>query len=155
MGRVLGDRSVLYKYLNPNLLAVVTAAASGVEGSSAEHHSSQSITLYLIDVVAGRIVHSATHRRCSEPVSLAHSEHWVVVSVSVYSPHPISFVIPSPLVFPPDIFGFLSHRYFTLFHHRHSIPLEALLTFLGGSCFESYFLLRIGLNANTATVYVD
>ncbi|CAH8440658.1 unnamed protein product [Heterobilharzia americana] len=53
VGRVLGDRSVLYKYLNPNLIAVLTT-------------------------VAGRILHSAVHRRCSEPISLVHSENWVI-----------------------------------------------------------------------------
>ncbi|VDP85667.1 unnamed protein product [Echinostoma caproni] len=73
VGRVLGDRSVLYKYLNPNLIAVVTAGGD----VSAQTNS---IAVYLIDVVAGRILYSASHRRCSEPVSLVHSENWIVVS---------------------------------------------------------------------------
>ncbi|KAF5399731.1 hypothetical protein PHET_07178, partial [Paragonimus heterotremus] len=73
VGRVLGDRSVLYKYLNPNLLAVLTAGGDVALQTNA-------VILYLIDVVAGRIVYSATHRRCTEPVNLVHSENWIVVS---------------------------------------------------------------------------
>lgn len=40
-GRVLGDRSVLYKYLNPNLVVVVT---EGEEASSPT--SSKGVALY-------------------------------------------------------------------------------------------------------------
>ncbi|CAH8442657.1 unnamed protein product [Heterobilharzia americana] len=71
VGRVLGDRSVLYKYLNPNLIAVLTTG--GHIGNQ-----TNTVMLYLIDVVAGRILHSAVHRRCSEPISLVHSENWVI-----------------------------------------------------------------------------
>ncbi|GAA52193.1 hypothetical protein CLF_107492 [Clonorchis sinensis] len=71
VGRVLGDRSVLYKYLNPNLIAVVTAGGSVASQTN-------SIAVYLIDVVVGRIVYSAINARCSEPVNLVHSENWIV-----------------------------------------------------------------------------
>ncbi|CAH8825216.1 unnamed protein product [Trichobilharzia szidati] len=71
VGRVLGDRSVLYKYLNPNLIAVVTT------GGHVSNHTN-TVMIYLIDVVVGRILYSAVHRRCSEPVSLVHSENWIV-----------------------------------------------------------------------------
>ncbi|CAH8507627.1 unnamed protein product [Dicrocoelium dendriticum] len=71
VGRVLGDRSVLYKYLNPNLLAVITAGGDVAAQTN-------SVMLYLIDVVLGRVLHSAVHRRCSEPVNLIHSENWIV-----------------------------------------------------------------------------
>ncbi|TGZ65078.1 hypothetical protein CRM22_006038 [Opisthorchis felineus] len=71
VGRVLGDRSVLYKYLNPNLIAVVTAGGSVASQTN-------SIAVYLIDVVVGRIVYSAINGRCSEPVNLVHSENWIV-----------------------------------------------------------------------------
>ena len=48
IGRVLGDRSVLYKYLNPNLLviAVTTPAKS-------------TLTIYLLDNVSGQIVYES------------------------------------------------------------------------------------------------
>ncbi|OON19957.1 hypothetical protein X801_04166 [Opisthorchis viverrini] len=71
VGRVLGDRSVLYKYLNPNLIAVVTAGGSVASQTN-------SVAVYLIDVVVGRIVYSAVNARCSEPVNLVHSENWIV-----------------------------------------------------------------------------
>ncbi|CAI2722726.1 unnamed protein product [Schistosoma spindalis] len=71
VGRVLGDRSVLYKYLNPNLIAVLT-----IGGDISSH--TNTLIIYLIDVVAGRILHSAVHRRCSEPISLVHSENWII-----------------------------------------------------------------------------
>ncbi|CAL8071729.1 unnamed protein product [Calicophoron daubneyi] len=76
-GRVLGDRSVLYKYLNPNLIAVLTAG-----GDSAAQ--TNSINVYLIDVVVGRILYSATHHRCGGPVSLVHSENWIVYTYYNY-----------------------------------------------------------------------
>ena len=43
-GRVLGDRRVLYKYLNPNLMAVVTRSPSA---------SKPAIHILLIDSVTG------------------------------------------------------------------------------------------------------
>ncbi len=75
IGRVLGDRNVLYKYVNPNLLAVMTAGQSTLEKGI------DTVSLYLIDVVVGRIIHSTLHRRASEPASLVVSENWVLVSI--------------------------------------------------------------------------
>lgn len=48
MGRILGNRSVLYKYLNPNIIAVLTKTTS-------------SIQVYLIDSVSGSIRYKASH----------------------------------------------------------------------------------------------
>ncbi|XP_063965131.1 ER membrane protein complex subunit 1-like [Lytechinus pictus] len=69
-GRVLGDRSVLYKYLNPNLVAVVT---EGEEIGSKPH-----ISIYLIDVITGAIIFSADHKKVQGPVHIVHTENWVV-----------------------------------------------------------------------------
>ncbi|TNN76530.1 ER membrane protein complex subunit 1 [Liparis tanakae] len=70
-GRVMGDRSVLYKYLNPNLLAVVT--------ESTDLHPERSfIGILLIDGVTGRIIHEAVQRKTKGPVHVVHSENWVV-----------------------------------------------------------------------------
>ena len=44
VGRVLGDHSVLYKYLNPNLIAFMTQQGSGTKGTS---------FVYLVDGVTG------------------------------------------------------------------------------------------------------
>ncbi|KAJ2828065.1 hypothetical protein IWW50_001574 [Coemansia erecta] len=48
-GRVLGDRSVLYKYINPHLGVLATRRADG------------GIGVYLIDRVSGRLLHAAEH----------------------------------------------------------------------------------------------
>uniref|UniRef100_A0AAQ5XZG1 ER membrane protein complex subunit 1 n=1 Tax=Amphiprion ocellaris TaxID=80972 RepID=A0AAQ5XZG1_AMPOC len=70
-GRVMGDRSVLYKYLNPNLLAVVTE-------STDLHQERSFIGILLIDGVTGRIIHEAIQRKARGPVHVVHSENWVV-----------------------------------------------------------------------------
>uniref|UniRef100_A0A8D3DMV6 ER membrane protein complex subunit 1 n=1 Tax=Scophthalmus maximus TaxID=52904 RepID=A0A8D3DMV6_SCOMX len=70
-GRVMGDRSVLYKYLNPNLLAVVTE-------STDLHQERSFIGITLIDGVTGRIFHNAVQRKARGPVHVVHSENWVV-----------------------------------------------------------------------------
>lgn len=90
-GRVLGDRSVLYKYVNPNLVAVITQgyhpscectfhilSSSIVESFVMVNLLSAVLNLHLIDVVTGSIIHSTTHRRAKEPVHLVHSENWVI-----------------------------------------------------------------------------
>lgn len=71
-GRVLGDRSVLYKYINPNLVAVVT------EGVGAAHKNT--LNLYLLDVVSGAMIFSIVHKRVRGPFHIVHSENWLVYS---------------------------------------------------------------------------
>ncbi|XP_046405220.1 ER membrane protein complex subunit 1 isoform X2 [Ischnura elegans] len=71
-GRVLADRSVLYKYINPNLVAFISQGVDPVH----KHF----LNLYLIDVVSGTIVFSLTHKRAKGPVHILHSENWVVYS---------------------------------------------------------------------------
>ena len=44
VGRVLGDHTVLYKYLNPNLVALMTVQGEGAKGS---------LFVYIIDAVTG------------------------------------------------------------------------------------------------------
>uniref|UniRef100_A0A8D2CKX1 ER membrane protein complex subunit 1 n=1 Tax=Sciurus vulgaris TaxID=55149 RepID=A0A8D2CKX1_SCIVU len=70
-GRVMGDRSVLYKSLNPNLLAVVTESVD-------VHHERTFIGIFLIDGVTGRIIHSSVQKKAKGPVHIVHSENWVV-----------------------------------------------------------------------------
>ncbi|GFT10422.1 ER membrane protein complex subunit 1 [Nephila pilipes] len=71
-GRVMGDRSVLYKYLNPNLAAIFTEGNDSIQKSFCN--------VYLIDVVTGLIVYSASHKRCKSPVHVVHSENWIIYS---------------------------------------------------------------------------
>ncbi|CAL1605772.1 unnamed protein product [Knipowitschia caucasica] len=70
-GRVMGDRSVLYKYLNPNLLALVTE-------STDQHQERSFVGIFLIDGITGRIIHEAVQRKARGPVHIVHSENWVV-----------------------------------------------------------------------------
>ena len=54
-GRVMADRSVLFKYINPNL-AFVLAEGQDTTGKGF-------VNIYLLDLVTGRIIFSANHRR--------------------------------------------------------------------------------------------
>lgn len=71
-GRVMGDRSVLYKYINPNLAAVFTEGSDTIQKSFCN--------IYLLDSITGLIVYSSSHKRCKTPVHVVHSENWVVYS---------------------------------------------------------------------------
>ncbi|OIW31087.1 DUF1620-domain-containing protein [Coniochaeta ligniaria NRRL 30616] len=67
IGRVLGDRTVKYKYLNPNTLvaAAVDEAAS-------------TLTVYLLDTVSGEILSSATHEGVdtAKNIECVMAENW-------------------------------------------------------------------------------
>lgn len=69
IGRVLGDRRVKYKYLNPNTMVV--AAADDVAST---------LTTYLLDTVSGDILSTATYEGVDtgKPVECAMSENWFV-----------------------------------------------------------------------------
>ncbi|CAL4117664.1 unnamed protein product [Meganyctiphanes norvegica] len=69
-GRVLADRSVLYKYVNPNLVVVTTQGY--------DHINKNTLTVHLVDTVTGTVIESVSHKRVSGPVHIVHSENWVV-----------------------------------------------------------------------------
>ncbi|XP_069188557.1 ER membrane protein complex subunit 1 isoform X1 [Procambarus clarkii] len=69
-GRVLADRSVLYKYVNPNLAVVTTQGY--------DHINKNTLTLYLVDTVTGAVIESVSHKKVSGPIHIVHSENWVV-----------------------------------------------------------------------------
>ncbi|VVC41234.1 Hypothetical protein CINCED_3A015652 [Cinara cedri] len=71
-GRVLSDRSVLYKYINPNMVAILTLAPDTMHKSV--------LTLHLLDAVSGIIIYSVVHKRASHPIHLVHSENWLLCS---------------------------------------------------------------------------
>lgn len=74
-GRVLADRSVLYKYSNPNLVLVLTDAPDpGLKNS-------HSTSAYLVDAVTGHLVYSHVQKRVRCPCHAVHSENWLVYSV--------------------------------------------------------------------------
>lgn len=57
-GRLLGNKTALYKYLNPNMIAVGTTRRDGESNSS-------TLSVYFIDTVSGRIVYSVNHKASS------------------------------------------------------------------------------------------
>ncbi|KAL4864106.1 hypothetical protein BDV12DRAFT_176603 [Aspergillus spectabilis] len=69
IGKVLGNRSVLYKYLTPNA-ALVTAVGQ------------DSATFYILDGVTGRILYTSTHKGVdtAQPIASAMSENWFAYS---------------------------------------------------------------------------
>lgn len=69
--RTLGDRSVLYKYINRNAIALgITNPATKDEDAS--------IQVLLVDAVSGRILHAASHPDCEGPVHLLLGENWLI-----------------------------------------------------------------------------
>lgn len=69
-GRVMADRSVLFKYINPNLAFII---AEGQDTSGKGF-----INIFLLDLVTGRTLFSANHKRVQGPYHAVHSENWVV-----------------------------------------------------------------------------
>ncbi|KAL5359453.1 hypothetical protein BJX96DRAFT_148478 [Aspergillus floccosus] len=69
IGKVLGNRSVLYKYLNPNL-ALVTAVGD------------KTASFYLLDAISGKILHVSTQENVdtTQPIASAISENWFAYS---------------------------------------------------------------------------
>ena len=69
IGKVLGDRSVLYKYLNRNL-ALITAAGE------------TTATFYLLDAISGKVLYTSTHSGVdtSQPITSTISENWFAYS---------------------------------------------------------------------------
>ncbi|KAI0125061.1 hypothetical protein BJ170DRAFT_685930 [Xylariales sp. AK1849] len=71
IGRVLGDRSVKYKYLNPNTLVV-----------SAIDEATSTLTVSLLDSVSGQVLSSSTYEGVdpNKDVTCALAENWFVCS---------------------------------------------------------------------------
>lgn len=75
IGRVLGDRSVLYKYLSPNIALLV-----------AQSHAD--LLLYLVDAVTGAILHTSEHHGIlsGSPIPAVLSENWFAYSFTSQDP---------------------------------------------------------------------
>lgn len=73
LGKVLGNRSTLYKYLNPHLVGYVTRA-EGVEGHPA------TCGVYLIDGAKGTIIYHSAIPAARGPcdIQVAFTENWLV-----------------------------------------------------------------------------
>lgn len=72
IGKALGDRNVLYKYLNPNLLAI-----------TALQRTSSHIAIYLLDSISGDILYSSSQIGVdtSQPIPLTVAENWLAYSL--------------------------------------------------------------------------
>ncbi|KAK5108458.1 hypothetical protein LTR62_008276 [Meristemomyces frigidus] len=75
IGKVLGDRRVLYKYLDPNLALLVTK-------SSLTLGPSNTATFYVLNTVSGAILHASTHNDIdlTSPIATLISENWLAYS---------------------------------------------------------------------------
>ncbi|KAF2725304.1 DUF1620-domain-containing protein [Polychaeton citri CBS 116435] len=71
IGKVLGDRRVLYKYLNPNLALLTTA-----------NDAKQTASCYVLDTVSGSVLWSSTHNGVdlASPITAILSENWFAYS---------------------------------------------------------------------------
>lgn len=72
-GKVLGDRSVLYKYNNPNLVAIL-----------GENAAQSTLRLHLVDSVSGQLVYSGVYAKAAQPFHIVHCENWLVVSKNIF-----------------------------------------------------------------------
>lgn len=74
IGKVLGDRRVLYKYLNPNLV-LVTAVVE----------SARSASIYLIDSASGQVLHTMSHNDVdtTRPIPATVSENWFAYALTI------------------------------------------------------------------------
>lgn len=72
IGKALGDRNVLYKYLNPNIL-LVTAIGPGTSAAS----------FYVLDSTSGAVIYSTSHPGVDfgKPITSAISENWFAYSL--------------------------------------------------------------------------
>lgn len=72
IGKALGDRNVLYKYLNRNALLLITFS-----------HKSAMAKIYIIDSSSGQILHIAKHSNVdiSQPITAIISENWIAYSL--------------------------------------------------------------------------
>ncbi|EWC44538.1 hypothetical protein DRE_06710 [Drechslerella stenobrocha 248] len=71
IGKVLGDRSVLYKYVNSHLALVIAST-----------ESSSTVYIYLLDSVSGVVLHTSTQADVdtTRPVVATMAENWYVYS---------------------------------------------------------------------------
>ncbi|MEW5302534.1 MAG: hypothetical protein WDW36_005311 [Sanguina aurantia] len=89
--KVLGDRSIKYRYLNPNTLLLVTGSGGGntdpseagsvviADGSDAvDEPEASKLTVYLLDTVSGRVLHRRVHPGACGPVAMLLTENFAV-----------------------------------------------------------------------------
>jgi hypothetical protein len=83
IGKVLGNRTTLYKYLNPRLFVLLTAPHSAATGaaSGTEKPPPKTCGIYVVDSAKGTVVYKATLPAvggASCDVKAALAENWLV-----------------------------------------------------------------------------
>ena len=75
IGKPLGDRTVLYKYLNPNAILVLASEVTTIN-----------LSVYLLDAISGALLYSTHHSSVdfSRPISSLVSENWFTYSFSTF-----------------------------------------------------------------------
>jgi hypothetical protein len=63
--RILGDHTMLYKYLNRNTLFIATAPPDYLAAGAEPH-----ITVALVDTVSGRVLYRVRHQGAQAPVQV-------------------------------------------------------------------------------------
>lgn len=69
--RVVGDSAVLWKYLNPHSIVVATSQKGNKDTDS-------SITIYVIDVISGRLLTSQVQKYALPPFHMLSSDNYIV-----------------------------------------------------------------------------
>lgn len=79
IGITLSDKSVLYKYLNPNLISIIT-----------EDSQTKILRYYLIDSVSGSVLYTHEHSKNevvdSDSIQLCMDDNWIVYTFFIKSP---------------------------------------------------------------------
>ena len=80
-GKVQSDQTVLFKYLNPNLIVLVLSPKQQDASESRSESDAKYLHEFsLLDSISGETVFSTTMKRISD-IKVVHSENWVVMSV--------------------------------------------------------------------------
>eukprot|EP00298_Acanthocystis_sp_HF-20_P028683 c7485_g1_i2.p1 GENE.c7485_g1_i2~~c7485_g1_i2.p1 ORF type:complete len:988 (+),score=440.05 c7485_g1_i2:35-2965(+) len=72
--RVTGSRTLLHKYLNPHLVAIATTKPRVAD-------ETESVSLYLMDSISGRILHQSVHPGCRGNVNIVIADNDVVMTL--------------------------------------------------------------------------
>ena len=77
IGKALGDRNVMYKYLNPNLLLITTI-----------DRAASKVALYLLDSTSGEVIYTARHAGVdtARPVASTMTENWLAYTLHLTPP---------------------------------------------------------------------
>mmetsp|Transcript_70430 Transcript_70430/g.223153 ORF Transcript_70430/g.223153 Transcript_70430/m.223153 type:complete len:981 (-) Transcript_70430:53-2995(-) len=73
--KTLGDRSVMFMYINPNTLFVATGEPPRPEERA---NPDSSVKAYIIDTVTGRVLYRVAHQHATGPVHAVFADNWVV-----------------------------------------------------------------------------